>query len=194
LIIFKYREKEKRQTLALEGYLKPSINRKEDKMAKEKKEVEPYRPSKAPSVFEQMDRLFEDFLGRRFVSPWWPSIRWPEIRWPEGMEVSPSVDVFEEKDEIIIKAELPGMVKDDVNVNITENTLTISGEKKKEEKVEKKDYYHLERSYGSFSRSLRLPADVQTEKAKATFRDGVLEIRVPKTEEAKKKEVKVKIE
>lgn len=163
-------------------------------MAKEKKEVEPYRPSKALSVFEHMDRLFEDFLGRRFGSPWWPSIRWPEIRWPEGMEVSPSVDVFEEKDEIIIKAELPGMVKDDVNVNITENTLTISGEKKKEEKVEKKDYYHLERSYGSFSRSLRLPADVQSEKAKATFRDGVLEIRAPKTEEAKKKEVKVKIE
>lgn len=163
-------------------------------MAKEKKEVEPYRPSKALSVFEHMDRLFEDFLGRRFGSPWWPSIRWPEIRWPEGMEVSPSVDVFEEKDEIIIKAELPGMVKDDVNVNITEDTITISGEKKKEEKVEKKDYYRLERSYGSFSRSFHLPDDVQTEKIKATFRDGVLEIRVPKTEEAKKKEVKVKIE
>lgn len=163
-------------------------------MAKEKKEVEPYRPSKALSLFEQMDRWFEDMWGRRFGSPWWPSIRWPEIRWPEEIEISPSVDIFEEKDEVIVKAELPGMTKDDINVNITENTLTISGEKKKEEKVEKKDYYHIERSFGSFSRSFRLPAEVQTEKTKATFKNGVLEIRVPKTEEAKKKEIKVKIE
>jgi len=162
-------------------------------MAKEKKEIGPYRPSRALSVIEQMDRFFEDFFGRRF-GPWWPTIRWPEIRWPAEMEISPSVDIFEDKDEIVVKAELPGMGKEDVNVNITEDTLTISGEKKKEEKVEKKDYYHLERSYGSFSRSFRLPADVQTEKARATFKNGILEIRVPKTEEAKKKEIKVKIE
>lgn len=162
-------------------------------MAKEKKEVEPYRPSKTPSVFEQMDRFFEDFLGRRFT-PWWPSIRWPEIRWPAEMEISPSVDIFEDKDEVVVKAELPGMTKEDININITEDTLTITGEKKKEEKVEKKDYYHFERSYGTFSRSFRLPADVQTEKAKAIFKEGVLEIRAPKTEEAKKKEVRVKIE
>jgi HSP20 family protein len=162
-------------------------------MAKEKKELEPYRPSSALSVFEQMDRLFEDFFGRRF-GPWWPGARWPEIRWPAEMEVSPSVDIFEDKDEVVVKAEIPGMVKEDVDVNIAENTLTISGEKKKEEKVEKKDYYCLERSYGSFSRSFHLPSDVQTEKAKATFKNGILEIRLPKTEEAKKKEIKVKIE
>jgi len=157
-------------------------------MAKEKKELEPYRPSRALSAFEQMDRLFEDFFGRRFGT-WWPG-----VRWPAEMEVSPSVDIFEDKDEVVVKAEIPGMVKEDVDVNITENTLTISGEKKKEEKVEKKDYYCFERSYGSFSRSFRLPSDVQTEKAKATFKNGVLEIRLPKTEEAKKKEIKVKIE
>jgi HSP20 family protein len=162
-------------------------------MAKEKKELEPYRPSRALSVFEQMDRLFEDFFGRRF-GPWWPGARWPEIRWPAEMEASPSVDIFEDKDEVVVKAEIPGMVKEDVDVNITENTLTISGEKKKEEKVEKKDYYRIERSCGSFSRSFQLPSNVQTEKAKATFKNGVLEIRLPKTEEAKKKEIKIKIE
>lgn len=163
-------------------------------MAKEeKKELIPYRSSRDISALEQMDRLFEDFFGRRF-RPWWPSVRWPEIKWPTEVEVHPSADIFENKDEIIVKAELPGMAKEDVNVNITENTITLSGEKKKEEKVEKKDYYRLERSYGSFSRSFSLPADVQTEKAKATFKDGILEIRVPKTEEAKKKQVKVKIE
>lgn len=162
-------------------------------MAKEeKKELTPYRSSRDISALEQMDRLFEDFIGR--FRPWWPSVRWPEIKWPTEVEVHPSADIFENKDEIIVKAELPGMAKEDVNVNITENTITLSGEKKKEEKVEKKDYYRLERSYGSFSRSFSLPADVQTEKAKATFKDGILEIRVPKTEEAKKKQVKVKIE
>lgn len=162
-------------------------------MAKEKREIEPYRPSRPLSLIERMDKLFEDFFGRRF-GPWWPTLRWPELRWPEEMEVSPSVDIFEDKDEVVVKAELPGMGKEDIDVNITENTLTISGEKKKEEKVERKDYYHLERSYGSFSRSFHLPSDIQTDKAKATFKNGVLEIRMPKTEEAKKKEIKIKIE
>jgi len=165
---------------------------KEEKK-EEKKEIAAYRPSKGPKVFEQMDRLFEDFFGRRF-GPWLPSTRWPEINWPAELEVFHSVDIFEEKDEVVVKAALPGMAKEDVNVKVTENTVTIAGEKKKEEKVEKKDYYRFERSYGSFSRSFRLPADVQTDKAKATFKDGLLEIRVPKTEEAKKKQVKVKIE
>jgi HSP20 family protein len=161
-------------------------------MAEEKKELERYRPSRGLSVFEQMDRLFEDFFGRRF-GPWWPSIRWPEARLFET-EMSPSLDIFEDKNDVVVKAELPGMGKDDVNVNVTENTITISGEKKKEEKVEKKDYYRFERSFGSFSRSFHLPAEVQTDKVKATFKNGVLEIIMPKTEEAKKKKMKVKIE
>jgi HSP20 family protein len=162
-------------------------------MAKEKKEIEPYQPSRAISVFDEMDRLFEDFLGRRF-GRWWPGIRWPETRLFAETEMIPSVDIFEDKDDIVVKAEIPGMAKDDVNVNVTDNTLTISGEKKKEEKVEKKDYYRIERSSGSFSRSFHLPAEVRTDKAKATFKDGILEVRMPKTEEAKKKETRVKIE
>jgi len=86
------------------------------------------------------------------------------------------------------------MSKDDIDVKVTDDFITISGEKKKEEKVEKKNYYRMERSYGSFTRSLRLPTEVQTEKATAKFKDGVLEVRIPKTEEAKKKEKKVLIE
>jgi HSP20 family protein len=162
-------------------------------MAKEKKELEPHQPSRAISVFDQMDRLFEDFLGRRF-GRWWPSIRWPETRLFAETEMIPSVDIFEDKDDIVVKSEIPGIAKDDINVNVTDNTITISGEKKKEEKVEKKDYYRLERSFGSFSRTFHLPAEVQTDKAKATFKDGVLEVTMQKTEEAKKKETKVKIE
>lgn len=94
----------------------------------------------------------------------------------------------------MVKAELLGMKKEDIDVSLTDNTITVSGEKRKEEKVEKKDYYRLERSYGSFSRSFSLPAEVRTEKVTAKFKDGILEIRIPKTEEAKKKEKKVAVE
>jgi len=156
----------------------------------EKKALEPYRPSTWLSPFERMEELFEDFFRRAFERPWWPSIS----RRFEEMELSPSVDIFEEGDDIVVKTELPGMTKDDIEVNLTENTITISGEKKREEKVERDNYYHLERSYGSFRRSFDLPAEVQTDKAKASFKNGVLEVRIPKTEEAKKKVQKIKIE
>ncbi|MFH1026033.1 MAG: Hsp20/alpha crystallin family protein, partial [Nitrospirota bacterium] len=105
-----------------------------------------------------------------------------------------SMDIFTEGDNVVVKAELPGMKKEDIDVSLTEDTITISGEKKKEEKIEKKDYYSFERSYGSFKRSFSLPSEVQTEKASAKFKNGVLEIRIPKTEEAKKKEKKVTVE
>jgi HSP20 family protein len=141
--------------------------------------------------FEEMERRFEDFFRRPFslLPSWMPRLRMPEIE-----EVSPSMDIFTEGDNVVVKAELPGMKKEDIDVSLTEDTITISGDKKKEEKIEKKDYYSLERSYGSFKRSFSLPAEVQTEKASAKFKDGVLEIRIPKTEEAKKKEKKVLIE
>ncbi|MBM4129394.1 MAG: Hsp20/alpha crystallin family protein [Nitrospira sp.] len=160
----------------------------EKKKAKELVKVE---PTKALSPFEEMERWFEDFFRRPFslMRPSW----FPRLRFPEIEEISPSVDVFEEGDNVVVKAELPGMTKEDIDVKVTDDVVTISGEKKKEEKVEKKDYYRMERSYGSFTRSFRLPAEVQTEKATAKFKDGVLEVRIPKTEEAKKKEKKVEI-
>lgn len=159
---------------------------------KETKEVVKVEPARAVSPFEEMEKRFEDFFKRPFplMSPSW----FPRLRMPDMEEISPTVDIFEEGDNVVVKAEIPGMKKEDIDVNITDDTITVSGEKKKEEKVEKKDYYRLERSYGSFSRSFRLPKEVQTDRAKATFKDGVLEITVPKTEEAKKKEKKVTIE
>jgi len=157
---------------------------------KESKELVKAKPSRVLSPFEDMERWFEDVFRRPLFRPSW----WPRLRMPEIEEVSPSVDIFEEGDDVVIKAELPGMKKEDLDVKLTEDTITVSGEKKKEEKVEKKDYYRLERSYGSFTRSFRLPKEVQTEKASAEFKEGVLEVRIPKTEEAKKKEKKVIIE
>jgi len=108
--------------------------------------------------------------------------------------VAPTVDLYEEKDEIVVKAELPGIDKNNIEVNLTDHMLTIKGEKKKEEEVKEKNYYRSERSYGSFLRTLELPKDVHGDKVKASFKNGILEVRMPKTEEAKAKEIKVKVE
>jgi HSP20 family protein len=137
-----------------------------------------------------MERMFDDFFGRR-LRPLWPGRWWPARE--TGLSMAP-VDLYEEKDEIIVKTELPGMSKEDIQVNITDHLLTIKGEKKKEEEIKEEDYYRSERSYGSFSRSVDLPGEIQIEKVQASFKNGVLEIRLPKTEEAKRREIKVKVE
>jgi HSP20 family protein len=150
----------------------------------------PRRASSELSPWGDLDRMFEDFLGRR-LRPFWPERWWPTA----GMEITtPAVDLYEEKDDIVVKAELPGLEKDNIEVNLSENRLTIKGEKKQEEEVKKEGYYRSERSYGSFLRTLELPTEVQTDKVKAAFKNGILEIRLPKTEETKKKETKVKVE
>lgn len=154
------------------------------KREKESREVTSWRPFFEMSRWErEMDRQFGDFFERR-LSPfrgrhWWPS---------GGVGVSvPAVDLYEDKDEIVVKVELPGMEKDDIDVDLTDDWLTIKGEKKKEEEKKEEDYYCCERFYGSFSRSVDLPKEVQVEKARASFKNDVLEIRLPKTEEARKK-------
>jgi len=143
-------------------------------------------PARFPVSWD-MDRWFEDFFRRPFPSMM-PRLAMEEV------EFSPVVDIYEEDKDVVVKAELPGMKKEDIDISLTRDTITLSGEKKMEKKTEKKGYYRYESSYGSFCRSMALPADVQTDKVKAEFKDGVLEIRMPKTEEAMKKEVKIKIE
>jgi len=159
---------------------------------KKSKEVVKAEPGRAVSPFEDMEKRFEEFFKRPFsmFGPSWM----PRMKFPEMGVISPEMDIFEDGNDVVVKAEMPGMKKEDIEVNLTDDTVTVSGEKKKEEKVEKKDYYRVERSYGSFSRSFRLPKEVQSDKAKATFKDGVLEIRVPKTAEAISKEKKLTIE
>jgi HSP20 family protein len=151
----------------------------------------PWRPSMDMSRWERdMDRMMEDFLGRRARS-WWPENWFPR----HDMEVrAPALDVFEDKEDVVVRAELPGMDKENIEVNLTDSTLTIKGEKKKEEEVKEENYYRSERSYGSFVRSVELPKAVHADKIKASFKNGILEVRAPKTEEAKSKEIKVKVE
>ncbi len=151
------------------------------------------RPLSPFAAMEQeMDRLFDDFRSRMGLpslfswEPQWPS---PIARLRMG-----ALDVYEKGKEIIVKAELPGMSKDDVEVLLSDKTLTVRGEKKVKEEVKEEDYYRRERSFGSVSRTVTLPTEVKAEAVKATFKDGILEIRLPKTEEAKRKATKVNVE
>lgn len=109
-------------------------------------------------------------------------------------EISPTVDIYEEGNEVVLKADLPGLKKEDIKVDVTENVLTITGEKNKEEKIEREDYYRHERVFGSFQRRFELPGDLDAEKIKAHFENGVLELKIPKSKETEKKHKKISIE
>jgi len=109
-------------------------------------------------------------------------------------EFSPSINIKETEKEITIKAELPGVDENDIDVSLTDDMLTIEGEKKEEKEEEKgKGYYHAERSYGSFKRMLQLPAGIDSKKAEASFKKGILTIKVLKTEESKRRVQKIAI-
>lgn len=122
---------------------------------------------------DEIDRMFDDFgLGRRGRSlPMWPEST--AEMW------APEIDVFQKGDQLVIKADLPGLTKEDVTVNIADDTITIQGERKSEREEEREGYYQTERSYGSFYRAIPLPTGAMADQAKATFRDGVLEVTMP---------------
>jgi HSP20 family protein len=155
---------------------------------KASKELAKAEPTAVPSVLWDAENWFEDFFRRPLSL-----LGLPRVKFPTAEELSPSVDIYEEKNDVVVKAELPGIKKEDIDITLTDDTISISGEKRKETEVSKKDYYRWECSYGSFARSFALPTEVQSDKVKAEFKDGVLEIRIPKSEEAVKKEKKVKI-
>jgi HSP20 family protein len=118
------------------------------------------------------DRIFEDFGTGR--GPW----RSP-FAVSEGVSTwSPRIEAFQKDDQLVVRAELPGLKKDDVEVNVTEDAITIQGQRQEEHERKEEGFYHSERSYGSFFRTIPLPEGVITDSAKASFRDGVLEIRL----------------
>jgi HSP20 family protein len=114
----------------------------------------------------------------------------------DGSFVENKVDnnYYEDDGSYVLKAELPGIKKEEIDITLTGDNITISGEKKNVQEIKKKDYYRGKCSYGTFSRTFSLPGDVQTNKVISKFTDGVLEIRMPKSEEAKKEEVKLNIQ
>jgi HSP20 family protein len=145
-------------------------------------EVVPWRPFGEISPFRsEMNDLWSRFFGET------PLVRRLTEEW------SPSVDILETKDSFVIKAELPGLEAKDVNVSISGDLLIIKGEKKKEEEEKYEHHYCAERYYGSFQRVFRLPTGVHGDKIEAKFEKGVLKVTLPKVEEAKKKEIEIKI-
>jgi HSP20 family protein len=133
---------------------------------------------------ERMNRLFdESFRG---------AARHHDEDWSLGAW-SPAVDIYEQNGNIVLKAELPGVDRKDVDVRVENNVLTLRGERKVEGEVKKESYHRVERSYGTFLRSFTLPSVLDTDKIKADFKDGVLRLTLPKKEEAKPKQISIQV-
>jgi HSP20 family protein len=143
--------------------------------------VTPWRPFRE---LEDVERRFDEIFGRPTLPSLWG-------RFPEETGWIPALDVFEKDNKLVVKAEIPGMREEDIDVSVVDNTLTIKGERKAETEVKDEDYYRCERSYGSFLRSVPLPSAVDANKIEANYEDGVLEVTLPKTAAAKRKKVKV---
>ena len=145
-----------------------------------------FRPaSELSNIDKKIKKFFEDF-DSPFNGDW-------GIKPFGGSAFTPRVDVTEDNENLYVHAEVPGVDKNDIKINLVGDVLTISGEKKSEQKDEKKNYYRIERNYGAFSRSFTLPAEVIYDKITADYKEGVLTITLPKTEEAKIVEKQIEI-
>ncbi|HEC79287.1 MAG TPA: Hsp20/alpha crystallin family protein [candidate division WOR-3 bacterium] len=138
---------------------------------------EPFRD--LVSLRDDFDRLLENFFGRGPIEK--------EEFW------APVMDVVESNGNIEVKAELPGMKKEDIKVTVKDNILSVSGERKQEKETKDKTFHRIERYYGKFCRSIELPSEVDPDKVKATYKDGVLNITLPKPESAKPKQIEVEV-
>ncbi|HEY5764931.1 MAG TPA: Hsp20/alpha crystallin family protein [Candidatus Deferrimicrobiaceae bacterium] len=144
--------------------------------------LDPFRD--LTSIQERMNQIFEDALART---------RGRDEGLRTGMW-TPAVDIYEKNDTVVVKAELPGVERDQISVEVKDGILTLRGERKFERDVKEESYHRVERSYGTFLRSFSLPVSVDQDQVKATFRDGVLEVELPKKEQAKPKQIQVNID
>ena len=144
---------------------------------------EPFRDLQA--VQDRLNRVFDEaFRG---------APRGSDDDWALGGQWAPSVDIYENDGNLVLKAELPGIEPKDVDVRVENNVLTLRGERKFESEVKRDKYHRVERSYGTFSRSFTLPNVVDTDKIKAEYKDGVLQVTLPQREEAKPKQIQVAV-
>ena len=131
--------------------------------------------------FNTLNERFGNFLGRNWDSPT-STTAW-----------NPSVDIFENDNEVVFKAELPGMNAKDIEIKLENNVLMLKGERRFEKETDEKNYHRIEREYGSFSRSFALPTAVNAEKVTAEYKDGILKVTLPKKEETKPKPIKIAV-
>lgn len=148
-------------------------------------------------IEETIERTFNKFMNRG----WLRSSREEREAWRDMFEPLhqfegytlrwPKIDVVDNENEVLVRAELPGINKQDIDVSLSENMLTLKGQTRREEKVEKENYFRAEISQGSFLRSVYLPVEVDSERASAALKDGILEVRLPKVESAKRKSIQI---
>jgi HSP20 family protein len=131
---------------------------------------------------DRFNRLFNETFSRAFGDEEGNSRAW-----------APAVDIFENDNNIVLKAELPGVDPKDVEVRVEDNTLYLKGERKFEKEVKEDNYHRIERSYGSFARSFALPGSIDSDKVQAEYKDGILSLSIPKREEAKPKTIKINV-
>ena len=141
-----------------------------------------WEPFRVTDIQTEVNRLFDNFFGRPGSAGTAGGRTW-----------MPAVDMYANKDDVVVTLELPGVSEKDVTVSITGDLLTVKGERRVENQVKEQDLLHVERTYGKFERLIQLPMAVQSDRVKATYRDGVLEIKLPKAEELKPKEIKIDI-
>jgi HSP20 family protein len=134
------------------------------------------------SIQDRMNRLFEQTLSRSRADEGITASTW-----------SPAVDIYETPETIIMKADLPGLAREDIEIQLRDNTLSLRGERRFAKDVQQENYLRIERAYGAFQRNFTLPATVQREKISAVFQDGVLELVLPKAEEAKSKKIAIEV-
>ena len=147
-----------------------------------RRRLQPWRPF---SVLDDWEQRLEHLFGPSHTPFFGGQGPWQEAEW------TPTVEVFDKDDQLVVNAELPGMKEEDIDVSVENSTLTIKGERKAENEVKEADYYRCERYYGSFYRSIPLPSRVDSDSIEASYENGVLSITLPKTGEDKPKKIEV---
>ena len=154
-------------------------------------DVSTTQPPRGLNVFDEMERMFESFSPSGWTRPFRSNSPLINEMSTEFATNIPKVDVIDRDGEIIVKAMMPGVEKKDIEISMTKNTVTISGKTSHEDKEEKGDFYRCEISKGSYMRTLSLPENVDEDKAKAKFKDGMLELTIPKVEVSHRRTIKV---
>lgn len=162
-----------------------------EKIGAAAKETTPAPVSRMLSPFEEFDRMVDRFFDRDWLQP----LRWERPLWSPLMGAEtrvPKLDIIDRDKEVVVRAEVPGINRKNLDVSVTDNTLTIRGETGSEFKEEDGDYYRCEISRGAFARTAVLPSDVDADKVQARFNDGILEITLPKVKQKRRRKVDIK--
>ncbi|HZR03477.1 MAG TPA: Hsp20/alpha crystallin family protein [Burkholderiales bacterium] len=145
-------------------------------------------PRRSMAAYEDMERMFDELFSRGWMRPFRERMADLGLPWEPK---TPKLDILDREEEVVVRAEVPGMNKEDLEISVVGTRFTIKGQTKREEKEEKGDYYRCEVTRGSFSRTVTLPAEVDDAKAKAQLNNGILEVTLPKLEKARKRAITI---